>query len=54
MWKEEVKRAKKDLYVELLAVVRKFNQEGLQEEQEGNQNKDEEEVSPAETLQCLF
>ena len=54
MWKEEVKRAKKDLYVKLLAVVRKFNEEGLQEEQEGNQNKDEEEGSPAETWHCLF
>ena len=54
MWKEKVKRAKKDLYVELLAVVSKFNEEGLQEEQEGNQNQDEEEGSPAETWHSLF
>ena len=54
MWKEKIKREKKDLYVELLAVVSKFNQEGLQEEQEGNQNQEEGEGSAADTWHCLF
>ena len=40
--------------MELLAVVSKFNQEGLQEEQEGNQNQEEEEGSAADTWHCLF
>ena len=54
MWKEKMKRDKKDLYVELLAVVSKFNEEGVQEEHEDNQNQEDEEGPAVHTWHCLF
>ena len=49
-----MKRDKKDLYVELLAVVSKFNEEGVHEEDEDNQNQDDEEGPAVDTWHCLF
>ena len=49
-----MKRDKKDLYVELLAVVSKFNEESVQEEQENNQNQEEEDGSAADSWHRLF